>query len=103
MTRQEVADRLRIWAETMPLMPAERPIMREAANMLENPPGFIEVDAADLPRDAFRRVMGLDCAQSCESCGGSRIQEVYGGHGTVLEVPCSDCPPRNNDHEDDGA
>lgn len=27
----------------------------------------------------------------CTVCGGTGIEEVYGGHGTVLEVPCSVC------------
>jgi ABC-type transport system involved in cytochrome bd biosynthesis fused ATPase/permease subunit len=27
----------------------------------------------------------------CEACGGSGIEEIYGGHGTVLELPCSNC------------
>lgn len=27
----------------------------------------------------------------CYSCMDSKIEEVYGGHGTVLEVPCSIC------------
>ncbi|WP_424140811.1 hypothetical protein [Roseomonas chloroacetimidivorans] len=29
--------------------------------------------------------------QQCQRCGGSGIEEVYGGHGTVLELPCSHC------------
>lgn len=27
----------------------------------------------------------------CSDCGGSGIEFVYGGHGNVLEVPCSTC------------
>jgi hypothetical protein len=27
----------------------------------------------------------------CEVCGGSKIEEISSGHGTVTEVPCSLC------------
>jgi hypothetical protein len=27
----------------------------------------------------------------CACCGGSGVEEIYGGHGTVLELPCSLC------------
>lgn len=27
----------------------------------------------------------------CEACGGSRIEEVYVGHGVVIEYECSKC------------
>jgi hypothetical protein len=27
----------------------------------------------------------------CGHCGGSAIQEVYGGYGNVLELPCDYC------------
>lgn len=30
-------------------------------------------------------------ADVCDVCGGHEIEFVYGGHGTVLEVPCSVC------------
>lgn len=37
----------------------------------------------------------------CEHCGGSGIEEVYGGHGTVLELPCRHCKPADRVcHED---
>ena len=26
---------------------------------------------------------------ACDVCGGSGVEEVYGGHGTVLEVECT--------------
>lgn len=29
---------------------------------------------------------------NCQTCGGSGVEEVYGGHGTVLEVPCRAIP-----------
>ena len=29
--------------------------------------------------------------EECPICHGSEIEEVYGGHGTVLEVACSAC------------
>jgi len=27
----------------------------------------------------------------CEACGGSRIEEVYVGHGVVIEFECGAC------------
>lgn len=30
-------------------------------------------------------------AAVCSVCGGHGVEEVYGGHGTVLEIPCSVC------------
>jgi hypothetical protein len=27
----------------------------------------------------------------CRPCGGSGIEEIYGGYGTVLERPCDYC------------
>ena len=27
----------------------------------------------------------------CEACGGSRIEEVYVGHGCVIEYECGSC------------
>ena len=32
-------------------------------------------------------------APACSACGDSQIEEVYGGHGSVLELPCSRCSP----------
>ena len=29
----------------------------------------------------------------CSVWGGHGVEEVYGGHGTVLEAPCSVCTP----------
>jgi hypothetical protein len=29
----------------------------------------------------------------CQFCRGSRVEEVYGGHGAALELPCSHCQP----------
>lgn len=34
---------------------------------------------------------GGGSAQACYVCGGHGVEEVYGGNGTVLEVPCSVC------------
>lgn len=28
---------------------------------------------------------------TCTVCGGSKIEEIYGGHGTVIEQTCSNC------------
>lgn len=36
---------------------------------------------------------GAADAPACQHCMGSEIEEVYGGHGTVLEVPCNYCQP----------
>jgi hypothetical protein len=37
------------------------------------------------PDDVIRRDM------ECEVCGGSRIEEVYVGHGVTIEYECSKC------------
>lgn len=29
--------------------------------------------------------------EPCQYCGGSKIEEVYAGHGSVMEIPCSEC------------
>lgn len=38
----------------------------------------------------------------CKVCHGSKVELVYGGHGTVLEMPCSWCEPdklKDQDYE----
>lgn len=39
----------------------------------------------------------------CRHCGGSKIEEIYGGHGAVLEVPCSYCEAASLAREREGA
>src|SRR5215213_6472311 len=50
------------------------------------------VDGPCAVTDEYREAYRAICAVLvCPVCGGHGIEEVYGGHGTVLEIPCSRC------------
>lgn len=36
-------------------------------------------------------------AIACAACGGSGVKEVYGGHGTVIEMTCVRCAGSGNE------
>lgn len=34
---------------------------------------------------------------NCQICNDSKVELVYGGHGNILEFPCSMCCEKEND------
>lgn len=57
--------------------------------------GRAEVDTFQIEESDLDEIAGRE--PSCPVCHGSGIEEVYGGHGTVLELQCSHCRPTGDE------